>query len=287
MKADKWFGLERVKLGEGNRPYVWPEKTRRMWRSQLKERLGCGIRKYFKGARGDLERIDPSPSIFVFFPKDYDMSGHLASIRKVWENLLLFNYGCSRDGKSIRTPGTYFGTGAVAIWTPHVLRKLAELSPLFVSIWEDLKRLCRPASAASTWRTSRPPLGSSRSKPTSGGCMRNIREKQREPGHRRARPEKAPGGCDRTAHADLLSAGRRPTRGGGSSAGRPLAARWPGFWRGYVDLAACALAQGDPKKAYAVIRRAQQRFPDSLEFRFGWARTAACDWPIRAGRNGT
>ena len=141
MKTDKWFGLERVKLGEGNRPYVWPEKTRRMWRSQLKDRLGCGIRKYFKGARGDLEQIDPSPSIFVFFPKDYDMSGHLASIRKVWENLLLFNYGCSRDGKSIRTPGTYFGTGAVAIWTKHVLRKLAELSPLFAPIWEDLKDL--------------------------------------------------------------------------------------------------------------------------------------------------
>lgn len=263
MKADKWFGLERVKTDEGHRPYDWPEKTRRMWRSQLKEKLGCGIRKYFKGARGDLERIDPLPAIFVFFPKDYDMSGHLASIRKVWENLQLFNYGCLRDGKSIQTPGTYFGTGAVVIWTKHVLRKLAELSPLFAPIWEDLKDL--PPGECGIYLADEP----------SSAWLKSIQaDEQRLYAEFREARDLDMVGLDlkkpkeevieRHMEICFLQAEDQPAEAEVLLEG--LLARWPGFWRGYVDLAACALAQDNPQKAYAVVRRAQKRFPDCLNF---------------------
>ena len=263
MKTERWYVLERPPEDEGRRPYVWPEGTRQMWRSHLKERVGCGIRRFFKWARRDLERIEPSPAIFVFFPKDCDMSGHLASIRKVWENMLLFNYGCARAKKSSRPPGTYVGTGAVAIWTKHVLRKLADQSPLFAPIWADLKDL--PPGECGIYLADEP----------SAAWLQSIRPDEArlyaEFGEARhldmmGLDLKKPAEEVIERHLEVYSLQAEDRLGEAETLLEGLLARWPGFWRGYLDLATCALAQDDPKKAYAVIRRAQHQFPDCLNF---------------------
>jgi tetratricopeptide (TPR) repeat protein len=263
MKAEKWFGLERIKPDEGKRGYVWPEKTRRMWKSQLKERAGVGIRKFFKKTRWDLEQIDPAPSIFVFFPKDCDMSGHLASIRKVWENLQLFNYGCSLDQKSIPSPKTYFGTGAVVIWTRHVLRKLAELSPLFAPIWEDLKDL--PPGECGIYLADEPDAAWLESiRADEHRLFAEFREARDldKIGLDLKKPEKEL--LDRHVQAFALIVEEK--RAEAEALLESMLIRWPGFWKGYFDLAVSALNRDDPERAYAVVRRAQKQFPDCLNF---------------------
>jgi predicted Zn-dependent protease len=263
MNLEKWFGLVRNKPEDSLRPYGWPETTRRMWRAQLKEKMGCGIRKYFKAARSELEQVDPAPSIFIFFPKDYDMTGHLASIRKVWENMLLFNYGCVREGKSSRKTGTYVGTGAVAVWTKHVLRKLAELSPLFAPIWEDLKDL--PPGECGIYLADEPSRAWLKSIQADEQRLhaefQEARDLDRLGFDMNPPPKEA---RERHMELFLLQADEKLEEAEILLEG--LLARWPGFWRAYEDLAANALAQNDPKKAYAVVRRAQKRFPDGLNF---------------------
>jgi tetratricopeptide (TPR) repeat protein len=263
MKSDKWFGLERIKPGEGERLYDWPEKTRRMWKAQLKDRLGAGIRRYFKATDGDLSQIDPAPAIFVFFPKDYDMSGHLASIRKVWENLLLLHYGSWREKKPSQKPGTYFGTGAVVIWTRQVLRELAELSPLFAPIWEDLKDL--PPGECGIYLADAPDaawLESIRAdEPRLFAEFREARDLDKI-GLDLKKPEKEL--VDQHIEAFTLIVEEK--RAEAEALLESMLVRWPGFWKGYFDLAVNALNQDDPERAYAVVRRAQQKFPDCLNF---------------------
>ena len=263
MKTENWFGLDRAKDEDGEHPYAWSEKTRRMWKTQLKIQVGRGIRKFFEFAKTDLGRVDPAPAIFVFFPGDCDMSGHLVSIRHAWANLQLFNYGCCRENKSMRAPGTYFGTGAVAIWTKLVLRKLAEVSPLFGPIWEDLKEL--PPDERGVYLAAAP----------DAAWLESIRNDERRLFEAFREPRQLDRiGLDLEKPADeavrrhmdaavLMSEDKNPEA---ETLLKEILVRWPEFWRADWDLALLALKEGDPKRAYEVTRTAQRKFPDGLAF---------------------
>lgn len=254
MKTENWFGLDRAKDGAGEHPYAWSEKTRRMWKTQLKTRVGRGIRKFFEFAKTDLNRVEPAPAIFVFFPADCDMSGHLVSIRHAWANLQLFNYGCCRDNQSMRTPGTYFGTGAVAIWTKLVLRKLAEVSPLFGPIWEDLNDL--PPDERGVYLAAAPEaawLESIRAD------ERRLFEAFREPRQldRIGLDLEKPADEAVARHRDAVALMSEKMNEEAETLLKEILVRWPKFWRADWDLARLALEAGDP--------------PQDAQFKYGVA----------------
>ena len=262
MNAGKWFVLKRESDPE-KLPYSWPETTRRMWKERVKPRAGRGIRKTFESLNHGFKHIAPAPAILVVFPNEYAMSGHLASIRKVWENLQLLTFECWRTGVSMRTPGRYFGTDAVVIWTKYTLRKLAELSPLFVPIWEDLKGM--PASGCGIYLADEP----------NAAWLKSIR-----PSEERLHSEfqgardldkigldlKEPGDAFVRQHDRAFAFLLQDKYEEGEALLEDLIARWPGAWRSYWNLARSAIWQNDPKRALAVIRRARKQFPDCLNF---------------------
>ena len=71
MKPGIWYPLKRAKDGESD--YDWPEETRRMWKEQLKGRLGVSIRRFFKKIRKEMPGYFPRPAFFIFFPEDCEM----------------------------------------------------------------------------------------------------------------------------------------------------------------------------------------------------------------------
>ena len=109
-----------------------------MWDERLRERIGLTTDEFSR-----LERSGRFPvamfKIHVFFPADYAMSGHLFFIRKLRDNMSVYNYCHCRERKPRSEFLKYCGAGCVTIRSKYVLRKLAEVSPLFVPIWEDLK----------------------------------------------------------------------------------------------------------------------------------------------------
>ena len=262
MNEGKWFALERERDPEGL-PYRWPEATRRMWRDQIKPRSGRGIRKTFESLKESFGQIVPSPAIFVVFPKEYAMSGHLASIRKTWENLQLVNFECWRAGVPMTTRGRYFETSAVIIWTPYILRKLAELSPVFVPIWLDLKD--KPSGECGIYLADEP----------SAAWLESIRadEERRYAEFRDARHlDKI--GLDLGKPKDEVL--RQQERAfeflmqenyeEGEALLWDLLARYPGAWRAYWDLVCSAMRQEKFKGALELIQRVRKLFPDSLNF---------------------
>lgn len=263
MNAGKWFQIIRWDISPDEPPYQWTEKTRLMWRSQIKPILGRGIRKYFKCSARDLREIDPLPSIFVAFPADVPMSGHLASIRMVWENLKLQNYECCRNDISIRTPRKYFGVGMMTIWSKYVLRRLAEISPVFQPIWEDLKDI--PSGECGIYLAEAPDpawLESiSANEPRLFDAFREARQLAMV-----GLDLSEPRGEVKRHHdlaKDLLTAGKYEE---GEALLEEMLVRWPDFWRAYWDLTMSAMANDNHRKAYAAVRRAQIQFPHSLNF---------------------
>ena len=262
MKAGKWFKLRRER-DPGGLPYSWPEATRQMWKNQIKARAGKGIRKTFEFLKDGFHRIDPSPAILVVFPREYAMSGHLASIRKVWENLQLINFECWRTGVRMSTPGRYFGTGAVVVWTKHALRKLAELSPVFVPIWEDLKDIS--AGECGIYLADEPsPAWLASIRPAEERLFSEFRD-----GHNLdmigldlRRPSDEIAQLQARAMDFLLEEKYEE----GEALLKDMLVRWPDSWRAYWDLARSALWRDDPGRALAVIRLARKQFPDALNF---------------------
>ena len=262
MKAGKWFVLKRERDPAGL-PYRWPDATRRMWKAQLKERIGYGIRKFYQAWVPNIQNMDPPPAIFVMFPQDYAMSGHLASVRKVWENLHLHNYDCLRNNVSMRTPGKYFGAGMVVIWTKYVLRKLAEQSPVLQPIWNDLHDL--PPKACGIYLAD----------PPDPGWLESIRkdeprmfEEFREARHldKIGLDLAEPQGEVKRRHGqavDLLVAGKYEE---GEAILLDISSARPDYWRAYWDLAVSAFNQGDLGRAHRRILEAQKRYPASLYF---------------------
>lgn len=262
MKVGKWFELRR-ECDPGGLPYSWPEATRQMWKGHIKERSGRGIRKTFEALKREIRRIDPSPAILVVFPKELPISGHLASIRKTWENLQLISFDCWKTGVPMRTPGRYFGTSAVIIWTKYTLRKLAETSPLFVPIWEDLKNL--PVGKCGIYLADEPTAAWLASiRPDEERLFDEFRDARNLDmiGLDLRKPSDEIAQLQARAMDFLLEEKYEE----GEALLRDILGNWPDSWRAYWDLAMSAIWQDDPSRALAVIRRAQGRCPDALNF---------------------
>ena len=138
--SGKWIELERIHSETGAPAHPWTKGAARMWDEHLRTLVGCDIEAFIKSVAEDRCPI-LAYSIYVFFPADFDMSGHLCFVRKVRDNMSIFNYAHYRAHKNQIVAVEYHGTGFVAIRSKYILRKLAEESPLFVPIWKDLKDL--------------------------------------------------------------------------------------------------------------------------------------------------
>lgn len=264
MKPGKWFELRREYDPTGL-PYSWPETTRRAWKERVKERAGRGLKRTFEILHKGLRHIDPSPAIFVVFPREYAISGHLALIRKTWENLQLINFECWRTGVSMTTRGRYFGTSAVVVWTKHILRKLAELSPVFVPIWEDLKNM--PSGECGIYLADAP----------NTVWLESIRDDEKRLfaefrdafhldmiGLHLGPPPDREIDRDRDRAFEYY---RQEKYEDGDALLRELVVRWPeGDWRAYWDLARSAIWQDRPGRALAIVRKVQKQYPDCLNF---------------------
>ncbi len=261
MNAGKWFVLKRERDPAGL-PYSWPDATRRMWKARIKERAGRGIRKTVESLKG-IPLIDPTSAYFVVFPRDYAVSGHLASIRMVWENLQLINFECWRTGVPMTTRRRYFKTDMVVVWTKYTLRKLAELSPLFIPVWQDLKD--KPSSECGIYLADAPnPAWLETIRPQEECLFAEYRDAFHldKIGLDLSRP--APVVVER--HTQAFEYLQLEKYDEGDTLLWEMTERWPGFWQAYWDLARSALWQGKPMRALAIIRLAQKRFPESLNF---------------------
>ena len=261
MNEGKWFELKREHNPDGL-PYSWPKTTRRMWKDLVKERAGRGIRKTIESLKG-IPLIDPTPAFFVVFPRDYAMSGHLASIRKVWENLQLINFECWRTGVPMTTRGRYFKTDMVVVWTKYTPRKLAELSPVFVPVWNDLKD--KPSSECGIYLADEPNASWLESIRSQEECLfAEYRDAFHldKIGLDLSRP--APVVVER--HTQAFEYLQLEKYDEADALLWEMTERWPDFWQAYWDLARSALWQGKPGRALAIIRLAQKRFPECLNF---------------------
>ena len=138
MKLGKWFGVGGDWLDQDTEKPVWPERALAAWDARLRERLGYDCAPFCRsGMNGRFAPINYA--IWVFFPEDIAMSGHLFYVRKLRDNMTVFNYAHCRERKRTVDMREYSGAGFITIRSKYVLRKLAEASPLLAPIWEDLK----------------------------------------------------------------------------------------------------------------------------------------------------
>lgn len=138
MNAGQWYGVGEEWLDLDSKEPVWPERAVAAWEANLRERVGYDGAMFCR--KGMYERFAPiNDAIWVFFPEDIPMSGHLFYIRKLRDNMTVFNYGHCRERKNAAAMPGYCGAGFLTIHSKYILRKLAEVSPLFAPIWEDLK----------------------------------------------------------------------------------------------------------------------------------------------------
>ena len=134
--SKKWYELD---FGSAENPgSQWPEATARMWNERLRGRMGLPTDEFSRMNWGTRFAV-VTYNIHVFLPDDYPISGHLFYIRKLRDNVSVFNYRHSRERTPRAEYHNYCGAGYVSIRNKYVLRKLAEESPFFVPIWEDLK----------------------------------------------------------------------------------------------------------------------------------------------------
>ena len=138
MHAGVWYRLQMKGSDVGLSEFHWPEASRRMWEMQLRAKMGMTPEEFGRlGLGGRYPNI--GYRIHVFFPEDIPITGHYFYHRMMKENLMGQNYEHCRGSISFSKVKEYCGTGAMAIRSKYVLRKLAEESPLFAPIWEDLK----------------------------------------------------------------------------------------------------------------------------------------------------
>lgn len=140
IESAKWYRLKRRNIGDGKVELGWPDGTRQMWKDRLQGRIGLTTDEFSRVGRGGCHSID-AYKIYVFYPENIPITGHCFFHRKMKEALMLLNYEHCRNKITFSKVQEYSGTGALAIQSKYVLRKLAEKSPLFAKIWEDLKNI--------------------------------------------------------------------------------------------------------------------------------------------------
>ena len=139
VKFGQWVELECAPIDAGGTQIRWSDEAERLWDAHLKVRIGYDMKDVFCPGESQFRYSAPEFAIHVFFPDDFNMSGHLFKIRKVRENMRICNYGHCRERKRSSDVEGYYGTGFVKIRSKYILHKMAEESPLFAPIWEDLK----------------------------------------------------------------------------------------------------------------------------------------------------
>ncbi len=139
MNAAKWMELKRVRGTHLSTPLIIDDRRTDGVREFLRGHVPEGMENpslYLDKKRLGFEAT--RYSLCVLFPADFDMTGHIFYLRKMRDNVLVGSYRLIQEKNGAKL-FDYAGTGFLHIRSKYVLRKLAELSPLFVPIWEDLK----------------------------------------------------------------------------------------------------------------------------------------------------
>jgi len=263
----KWFPLNYTKQKEDFH-YSWPEDVERAWDAHTGGSLGGGLEEFFAYQRHDMGQMPFSPAIFIFFPQDYDMSGHVAQIRKVWENAPIFNYGLYKKKASHPGSSGYFGMGGTFLFSKYILRKLAEESSLFQPIWEDLKDISSDehgiylaAAPDSQWLES--------IRPAEERLWAEFRDARNLDliGPQMRKPQKVE--SEILYQANLLIIVKEFQEAERLLEGL-LREEWE-YWPVWEELIYCLFRKGDPSAAYDVVLRGMKKYPDCLWFdRFGY-----------------
>ena len=138
----RWFPMAFAPGNNPKRLYDWPPETERAWDKYMRCRMGFSIGEYFERIGRELASIEPRPAIFIFFSRDFSCSGHVAQVRKAWFNAQIYHFAVhAKHGLRKKVAGVYHGTGGIHVASRYVLKKMAEESPLFHAIWQNLKEL--------------------------------------------------------------------------------------------------------------------------------------------------
>lgn len=265
MKQDaviqgKWFGVGAEWLDLETEKPAWPERAAAAWAAHLHKRVGYDREAFCRiGMRGRFAPINYA--IWVFFPEDIAMSGHLFYIRKLRDNMTVFNYGnCRARKNSVDMPG-YCGAGFLTIRSKYVLRKLAGVSSLFAPIWEDLKDI------------SPDERGFYLAEAPAAGWLESI-----QPNEQRLYDAFRDGvgpaiagmkSVDRSASArECLAAFERIqqslTFADVESAFKTMVAATPEYWEFWESYATYCLDQDQTELACEVVKMAQKQYPECL-----------------------
>lgn len=258
----RWYPLE-WNQDESGDLYRWAAETEQMWDERIQPLVDVGIGDFFRCHKRSTHLEPFSSSIFVFFPEDVPVSGHCAKVRKVWSNMPLLNYELMRHRVSQNTVKSYFRIGAGFIHSKHVLRKMAEESPVFRPIWESLKHIspndcgiylaeaphsdllaALQGDEEALWAKYR----DTKNVDTMGLDLRN------------------PHGWE----ADVLERAKRLDMAGDLDRAcgilRPMIESVSAYWAFWEPLVECQRRSGDAEGAYEVVCEGQRRYPECRLF---------------------
>ena len=259
----RWYPLELAHDENGGQCYRWGNETEQMWEDQLRERFGLGIGEYFGNCNGLLREIQIMPAFYIVFPDDYPISGHCAKIRKFGSNMTIVNCGLVRRRASHKDTKGYYGMGAGFVQSKYVLRKMAEESPIFRPIWEDLKGISPDDCGIYLAERPDPDLLASLQKNEEAlwAEYRDTRNLDKL-GLDLRQPQAWE--ADALFRAVWLEVA-------GDAAGacrvlRPMLAGDAVYWLFWVALVACLRHTHDPQGAYEVVREGLRRYPECLLF---------------------
>ncbi len=140
--GDRWFPLEFAKASQRDRLYTWSAETEWAWEEHIRSQIGYSIGEYYARFDRELRSIYPKPTIFIFFSRDMACSGHVARVRGAWDNAQIIHYAVhGKDSVQSKAPRVYYKAGAIHVASKYILKKMAEESPLFQPIWQDLQAL--------------------------------------------------------------------------------------------------------------------------------------------------
>jgi tetratricopeptide (TPR) repeat protein len=278
-----WFALALGYDENGDPAYRWSERTARMWDAKIRPLVEMGIGDYFKYSRSAMARHPFASGLLIFFPDDVPIFGHCAKLRKTWDNMPIANYGLTRRRASHQRTQGYYGMGAGFVHSKHVLRKMAEDSPVFRPIWEDLQDVSPDECGIYLAEMPDPELVASLQSDEEAlwsefRCARNLDKlglDLREP--------------ELWDAEELAQAGRMALDGdlvGACALLRPLVAGGAAHWKAWGMLVDCLMGMVDAQGAYEVVREGLRRYPDCPLFdRMGYDCCMAMKEPGQAERH--